>query len=122
MHVEDVALAFPDLKIVMTHVGNPWVPEVVALLAKYPNLYMMTSGWAPKYIPAELRDFLTSSRGARKVMWSSDYPLLTLKRTLREAREWGLDAETEARFLGLNALAVFGSDATRARAGVTAAA
>jgi predicted TIM-barrel fold metal-dependent hydrolase len=85
MHLDEVALAFPDLKIVMTHVGNPWVPQAVAMMVRHPNVFMMTSGWSPKYIPAELRDYLKSSRGRHKVMFSSDYPVLGMDRCLEEA-------------------------------------
>ena len=49
--VDEVALAFPDLKIVMSHLGDPWISETVAMLIKHPNVYAMTAGWAPKYIP-----------------------------------------------------------------------
>lgn len=117
MHLDDVALAFPDLKIVMTHVGNPWIDEVIALLARHPNLYLMTSGWSPKYIPAKIREFLCSSRGRDRVMFSSDYPVLGLERTRREAEAWDLDEATASAFFAGNALAVFGTDTLRAARG-----
>lgn len=114
MHLDDVALAFPDLKIVMTHVGNPWVDEVIALLARHPNLYLMTSGWSPKYIPSQVRDFVSSSRGHDRVMFSSDYPVLGLERTRQAAEAWGLDEAAASAFFAENALAVFGTDRLRA--------
>lgn len=117
MPLDDVALAFPDLKIVMTHVGNPWVDEVIALLVRHPNLYLMTSGWAPKYIPRQVREFLCSSRGRHRVMFSSDYPVLGLERSRDEADEWELDEATANAFFSGNALAVFGTDALRAAHG-----
>jgi predicted TIM-barrel fold metal-dependent hydrolase len=113
MPLDDVALAFPDLKIVMTHVGNPWVPQVIALMVRHPNLYLMTSGWAPKYIPSEVQDFLKSSRGRDKVMFSSDYPVLPMDRCLGEALEWDLDDATSKAFFVENGLRVFGTEALR---------
>jgi uncharacterized protein len=108
MLVDDVALAFPDLKIVLAHVGDPWANEVVALLNKHPNVFLMTSGFAPKYIPKEIQAYMRSSRGRDKVMWASDYPALTVERTVTEALALDLPKESLERYLGLNALAVFG--------------
>ena len=44
--IDEVALAFPELKIVMTHLGDPWISETVSMLIKHPNVYAMTSGGA----------------------------------------------------------------------------
>jgi predicted TIM-barrel fold metal-dependent hydrolase len=107
MLLDDVALCFPDLKIVMTHMGNPWIDEVVALLARHPNMYLMTSGWAPRYVPDAIRRFM-SSRGPNKVMWASDYPLLPIERAVNEGKELDIKQEVLPRYLGLNALEVFG--------------
>lgn len=108
MHLDEVALAFPDLKIVMTHVGDPWADEVVALLNRRPNMYLMTSGWAPKYVPAQIRKFM-SSRGRTKVMWASEYPVLPMERSVREGKAFDVTEEALAGYLGANATAVFGS-------------
>jgi predicted TIM-barrel fold metal-dependent hydrolase len=108
--VDEVALCFPELRIVMSHVGDPWVDETIAMLAKHPNVFLMTAGFAPKYLPPQLVRFL-DSRGRDKVMWSSYYPLLTVERTLREARELPLRAEALDAYLGANAARVFGTPA-----------
>ena len=74
--VDEVALCFPDLPIVMSHVGDPWVDETIAMLVKHPNVYLMTAGFAPKYLPEQLVRFI-DSRGRDKVMWSSYFPIMT---------------------------------------------
>ena len=107
MHLDEVALTFPDLKIVMTHVGEPWIEEVVTLLNRRPNMYLMTSGWAPKYVPAQIRKFM-SSRGKGKVMWASDYPVLPMERTVSEGKALDVSEEALAGYLGANAIKVFG--------------
>jgi len=109
--VDEVALCFPSLKIVMSHVGDPWVGETIALLNKHPNIYLMTAGWAPRYLPAELRTFM-GSRGRDKVMWASDYPVLPVDRTAREARVLDIRAEALPGYLGANALRVLGRPAS----------
>jgi predicted TIM-barrel fold metal-dependent hydrolase len=116
MLVDDVALAFPDLRIVLAHVGHPWQSEVVALLNKHPNVFLMTSGFAPRYIPSEITSYMASSRGRDKVMWASDYPALTVERTVTEALALGLPVASLERYMGLNALEVFGRPAAWAPA------
>ncbi|WP_052074095.1 amidohydrolase family protein [Rhodococcoides fascians] len=109
--VDEVALAFPDLKIVMSHMGDPWITETVSMLVKHPNVFAMTAGWAPKYIPDAIWN-VQRKRNNTKIMWSSDYPVLPLDRTIDEGRAIELPEDSRANFLGLNALAVFGEPPT----------
>src|SRR5260370_10539571 len=82
-HVEALALAFPELTIVATHVGHPWHIEVIRLLAEYNNVFLVTSAWAPKHLPRELIEFIDGP-GSGKVMWGSHYPLLGFQRCIEE--------------------------------------
>jgi uncharacterized protein len=105
--VDEVALCFPDLPIVMSHVGDPWVDETISMLVKHPNVFLMTAGFAPKHLPAQLVR-LMDSRGRDKVMWASYFPIMTVERTLREARELPLRPEAMRGYLGETAAHVFG--------------
>jgi predicted TIM-barrel fold metal-dependent hydrolase len=53
-------------------------------MLKYPNLYMQTSAYAPKYLPAELIHYM-NTRGQDKVMFASDHPVLSFQRCIGEA-------------------------------------
>jgi len=106
--VDEVALCFPDLPIVLSHVGDPWVDETIAMLVKHPNVYLMTAGFAPKYLPEPLVRYM-DSRGREKVMWSSYFPIMTVERTLREGKELPLRPEAMSGYLGDNAARVFGT-------------
>ena len=105
--VDDVALAFPGLQIVMSHLGDPWISETIAMLLKHPNVYAMTAGWAPKYVPDEVLRF-AQRRNPRQLMWASDYPILPFDRTITEATALTLNGEARTGYLGANALRVFG--------------
>jgi predicted TIM-barrel fold metal-dependent hydrolase len=70
----------------MQHGGEPWVDLCVKLLLKWPNLHYMSSAFAPKRIPAPIMQ-LANSRGPDKVMWASDYPVLTFARCAGEIEE-----------------------------------
>ena len=106
--IDEVALCFPDLVLVMSHVGDPWVDETIAMLKKHPNVYLMTAGFTPRRLPEKLVSFMDSSRGRSKVMWASYYPLLSVERCVTEAKALPLRPESMEAYLGTNALRVFG--------------
>ena len=83
MAIDDVCAFFPDLKIVMSHGGQPWATTCAHLMAKWPNLYFMSSAVAPKYVASEILDY-ANTRGGHKIMWGSDYPMLTFERCANE--------------------------------------
>jgi predicted TIM-barrel fold metal-dependent hydrolase len=85
MPIDDVAAFFPDLTIVLQHGGEPWVETCVKLMVKWPNIHYMTSAFAPKHIPGAIIDY-ANTRGADRVLFASDYPLLTHERCMNEAR------------------------------------
>ena len=39
IHVEPVALRYPELKIVLAHMGHPWYEDTIAVVRKQPNVY-----------------------------------------------------------------------------------
>jgi predicted TIM-barrel fold metal-dependent hydrolase len=104
--LDEVLLTFPDLTIVGAHVGNPWIDQVIALLRKYEHFYLMTSGWAPSRVPQAIWDFANTTRGADKIMWASDYPVLSISRTATEALDVPLKPDNKRRYLCDNAIAV----------------
>ncbi|MDF2442277.1 MAG: uncharacterized protein JWR01_480 [Subtercola sp.] len=89
-HLDEVALAFPDLVIVAHHIGDPWTDIAVRLAARHPNFYICTSAWSPKRYPQPLLDFMGGgwhgTRGSDKVLFASDHPLLDMERASRDAR------------------------------------
>ncbi len=107
--IDEVALCFPDLVLVMSHVGDPWVDETIAMLGKHPNVYLMTAGFTPRRLPEKLVSFMDSSRGRAKVMWASYFPLLAVERCVTEAKALPLRPESMEAYLGANALRVFGT-------------
>lgn len=106
MDLDDVLVSLPEVKIVMTHIGHPWYEETVALLQKHANAYLMTSGWAPKHVPAPILH-LMNTRGQHKVMWSADYPIQTFERCVREANELPLREGVLRKYMRDNAMQVF---------------
>jgi len=73
--IDDIALDFPELSIVGTHTGWPWVEELVALAWKHPNVYIGTSAHHPRYWDPALISF-AATRGRGKVLFGTDWPVV----------------------------------------------
>jgi hypothetical protein len=83
MAVDDVAAEFPDLDIILAHPSFPWQEEALAVAVHKPNVYIDLSGWSPKYFPEILVQYInTRLRG--KMLFGSDYPLITPDRWLTD--------------------------------------
>ena len=107
IHLDEVALYFPDLKIVMGHTGWPWVNEAIALVGKHPNMYLGTSAYAPKYWTPEMVQFLDSRRGRDKVIWGTDYPLVQHGESLEQIGDLALKDDSFQKLVRENAVRVF---------------
>lgn len=110
-HLDEVALAFPSLRIVAHHIGDPWTGIAVRLAARHPHFYICTSAWSPKHYPPPLVDFMSGqwhgTRGCDKVLFASDHPLLDMQRATRDARRMPHPADTLAGVLHDNAARLF---------------
>ncbi len=104
--LDEVALDFPELKIVAGHMGWPWVEELIALAWKHPNLYIGTTAHSPKYWDPSMVRFI-NSRGRNKVLFGSDFPVLYHKETRDQIEALGLREEAKQKLLRDNAVKVF---------------
>ncbi|MGH2811261.1 MAG: amidohydrolase family protein [Actinomycetota bacterium] len=84
--LDPVAAAFPNLIIVMAHFGWPWHAEAIAMALHKSNLYLDVSGWAPRYLPQEVRREM-KGRLRDRFLWGSDYPFIDPSRCLSELSE-----------------------------------
>jgi len=106
MHLDEVCLFFPDLKLVMAHGADPWWAEAIRLMLKYRNLYLMTSAYAPRYLPDALLSFM-AKRGKEKIIFASDHPVLGMDRCVTEARALDLPEPALRNYLHDNAERLF---------------
>ena len=104
--LDDVALYFPELRIVAAHTGWPWVEELIAVAWKHPNVYVGTSAHAPKYWDPALLRFLYS-RGMGKVLFGTDYPVLLHAQAIRQVEALRLRDDTRSWLLRETARKVF---------------
>jgi uncharacterized protein len=106
-YLDDVALDFPDLIIVGGHIGDTWTTEMIALAMKYPNVYIDTSAYTASRYPVELVDYLRG-HGRRKVLFGTNYPMITHRKALDGLDRLGLDDDSRDLFLHGNAQRIFG--------------
>jgi predicted TIM-barrel fold metal-dependent hydrolase len=109
-YLDEVALDFPELVIVAGHIGYPWTQEMVAVATKHENVYIDTSAYTVKRYPPELVQYM-KGHGRRKVMFGTNYPMITAAKALDGLDDLGLDADAKTLFLAGNAARVFGLEA-----------
>ncbi|MFS4581485.1 amidohydrolase family protein [Phaeobacter sp. C3_T13_0] len=83
MYMDDVAVDFPDMNIVLAHPSFPWQEEALAVAQHKPNVYIDLSGWSPKYFPPILVRYCNSIL-KKKVLFGSDWPMITPERWLAD--------------------------------------
>jgi predicted TIM-barrel fold metal-dependent hydrolase len=107
MLVDDVAAAFPTLQIVLAHPSVPWQEEGLAVATHKANVWIDLSGWSPKYFaPALVRQ--ANSILQDKVLFGSDFPLLTPDRWLKDFAELDIKDEVRSKILKDNAVRLLG--------------
>jgi uncharacterized protein len=107
MELDDVAVDFPDLTIICAHPSVPWQDEALAVASHKPNVYIDLSGWSPKYFPPQLVKQANSIL-KRKVLFGSDYPVITPDRWLADVEELDLKSDVLPLILKDNAAGVLG--------------
>ena len=107
MHMDDVAVDFPDLKIILAHPSFPWQDEALAVAQHKPNVYIDLSGWSPKYFPDILVRYCNSIL-KKKVLFGSDWPMIAPERWLNDFERIAIRDEVRPDILKNNAARVLG--------------
>jgi predicted TIM-barrel fold metal-dependent hydrolase len=108
MEIDDVAIDFPDLTILMAHGGRPlWMDEAFFILRRHPRVYLELSGIPPakllEYFPrlAEIGD---------RVVWGTDWPspgVKDLRQNLEQFLALPLSDDTKAMITRMTPLRLF---------------
>jgi predicted TIM-barrel fold metal-dependent hydrolase len=109
IHLDRVCVRFPELRLCMIHGADPWWDVAIRMLIKYRNLRLMTSAWSPKRLPGALLHYMRT-RGADKIIFASDWPVLRMNRVVPEALALDLPPEVMDKYLYRNANDFFFTD------------
>ncbi|HUJ94435.1 MAG TPA: amidohydrolase family protein [Terriglobales bacterium] len=101
--IDDVAVDFPDLPIIMAHPSFPWQDEAISICLHKPNVYIDLSGWSPKYFSPALVQY-SNTLLKNKVLFGSDYPLITPDRWLADFQKIAIRDEVRPLILKDNAV------------------
>lgn len=106
VYIDEVALHFPELKILASHIGYPWTDEMIAMAWKHDNVYIDVGTHYPKYYQPQFLHYL-NTYGQDKVLFASCFPLTDYDRQMKELNEINLVPEAKKKFLRDNAVKVW---------------
>jgi hypothetical protein len=102
MLLDDVAVDFPDMPIILAHPSFPWQEEALSVATHKPQVYIDLSGWSPKYFPPILVQYANTLL-KDKILFGSDYPVMTPERWLADFEQLNIKPEVRPLILKENA-------------------
>lgn len=116
MHIDDVAVDFPDMPIILAHPSFPWQDEALSVARHKPQVYIDLSGWSPKYFQPQLVHHANTLL-KHKMLFGSDYPMITPDRWMSDFDKVDFRDEVRPLILKENAARLFGLTSAGASAG-----
>lgn len=86
--LDPIARQFPNLKMIIAHMGHPWVDECISVVRKNPNMYMDLSALGTR--PWQFYNSIVSAMEygvTHKILFGSDYPFFTTEQTISSFRK-----------------------------------
>ena len=106
IYLDQVAIDFPELKLIGIHIGIPWTEEMISMCWKHENVFTAGDAYAPKYWPEAFVHY-ANSYGRNKVMFGTDWPVIDPIRAVKEVEDLGFRKEAKQLIMRDNALKVF---------------
>lgn len=114
--IEPIASKFKELKIVLAHMGWPWIWESICLALRYENVYLDTADTFTGTPKDHFRRIFIETLGIRfveaflrnKLLFGSNHPRMEAGKILEAIRSLPIDDEARDYILGLNALYLLG--------------
>jgi uncharacterized protein len=107
MNIDDVAVDFPDMPIILAHPSFPWQDEAISVCLHKPQVYIDLSGWSPKYFSPTLVQYANTLL-KHKVLFGSDYPWITPERWMADFEKIDIREDVRPLILKENAAKLFG--------------
>jgi predicted TIM-barrel fold metal-dependent hydrolase len=102
IYLDDVAVDFPDMPIILAHPSFPWQEEALSVATHKPQVYIDLSGWSPKYFPPLLVQYANTLL-KEKILFGSDYPVLSPEKWIEEFHKLPIKPEVRPLILKENA-------------------
>ncbi len=107
MMVDDVAVDFPDMKIILAHPSWPWTDESLSMALHKENVFIDLSGWSPKYFPKQVIQY-ANTQLKHKMLFGSDFPLIKPDKWMEAAKEVGFKDDVMPLIMKDNAAKLLG--------------
>ncbi len=115
LNVDDVAVDNPELKIVMCHIGNPWITDCQEVLYKNKNVYADISGlivgdftlYGEIHYAKKIKEILNYMDGPHHLLYGSDWPISNIKSYINFVQKLELDKESFDLLMFKNAKSIF---------------
>jgi hypothetical protein len=107
MYLDDVAVDFPDMPIILAHPSFPWQEEALSVATHKPQVYIDLSGWSPKYFAPILIQYANTLL-KHKMLFGTDFPVLTPERWMSDLEKTEIRDEVKPGIFKDNAAKLFG--------------
>lgn len=115
LHIDDVAVDNPELKIVICHIGNPWIRDCMEVVYKNKNVYADISGLVlgdfsdrfEKYMLQQIREMILYAGEPRYLLYGTDWPICNMPSYLAFMRSLSLSPKEFEMIMWRNAAALF---------------
>jgi predicted TIM-barrel fold metal-dependent hydrolase len=115
LNIDDVAVDNPELRIVMCHIGNPWITDCQEVLYKNSNVYADISGLivgdftssGEKHYADKIKEILNYVDSPHHLLYGSDWPISNMKSYTNFVQKLGLDKESYDLLMYKNAKSIF---------------
>jgi predicted TIM-barrel fold metal-dependent hydrolase len=113
LYLDYVAVDFPNLTLVGSTPGWPWVAELMGVAWRHPNVYIATSVVRPKHFGNPISGYETLIQFGNtllqdRIIYGSGWPTLPMKRGAEEVKALPLKEDVKAKWLYHNAARLFG--------------
>lgn len=118
LQIDEVAVDFPQLKIIICHLGNPWFRDCIEVVYKNTNVFADLSGLVlgnfssafERYLKKQLDEILIFAGEPRWLLFGSDWPLCDMSDYVKFLRKLKLPPEDKEKILAGNAIRLFKLD------------
>ncbi len=121
LQIDDLAVDYPDLKIVICHVGNPWIKDCMEVVYKNKNVYADISGLVlgdfsekfERYMKKEIEEMITYAGDPKYLLYGTDWPISNMKSYLKFMDQLELADDKKERILWKNTAELFKIDVSK---------
>ena len=121
IHIDDLAVDFPDLKIVICHVGNPWIKDCMEVVYKNKNVYADISGLVlgdfsskfEKFMKKGIEEMITYAGNPKYLLYGTDWPISNMKSYLKFMKHLNIPEDKKELILWQNAAELYKIDVSK---------